>query len=279
MVADPSPRRAKKSLGQNFLVDPNIQRKIIAALDMGPEDEVLEIGPGRGALTQHLVGIPRHVVLVELDDRLSTSLDNTYGDRSDTDVIHADFLKVNVGALVEDLDQLKVVGNIPYNVTALMVFKLLERPRPAEIVLMVQREVARRMTAKPGTSEYGALSVGIQSVAAVELLFRVPAKAFRPVPRVESAVVRIVPNRPPSRSIAQERDLRVLTRAAFSWRRKQFQKILRSHGAYGLSSEAVGQLEATTGLSLTRRPETFSPDEFALLAQLLSTTEAESADL
>jgi 16S rRNA (adenine1518-N6/adenine1519-N6)-dimethyltransferase len=270
MPAPPRYARAKKSLGQHFLIDGNIQRKIVAALDAGPRDEVLEIGPGRGALTQHLVGIPSRLVLVELDDRLSRDLQDAYGSRPDVEVVHGDVLKTELAALVQRPRALKVVGNIPYNVTAPIVFKLLERPRPAEIVLMVQREVALRMTAAPGTADYGALTVGVQSVAAVETLFGVPRTAFRPVPKVESSVVRIVPRDPPPLTEEQEKELRELTRAAFGWRRKQFQRILRDHPRYRLSAEQVREVEASTGLQLTRRPETFSSDEFLLLSKRLS---------
>ena len=269
MIADSRPHRPKRSLGQNFLIDANLQRKIVASVHAGPEDEILEIGPGRGALTRHLIGAPKRLVLVELDDHLTQALQASYGSRPDTDVIHADFLKLELRRVVENVQALKVVGNIPYNVTAPIVFKLLERPRPAEIVIMVQREVALRMVGAAGTSAYGALSIGIQSVAQVERLFDVPRSAFRPVPRVESSVVRIVPFQPPRASAAHERDIRTLTRAAFGRRRKQFQKILRTHPAYGLSTAQVSALEAETGLQLTGRPETFSPDEFSLLAARL----------
>jgi len=159
------PHRAKKSLGQNFLIDGNLQRKIVAALGAGSDDEVLEIGPGRGALTRHLVGAVRHLILVELDDQLAASLEDTYGARPDVTVVHQDFLKTHVSDHTERPERLRVIGNIPYNVTAPILFKLLERPRPYCVVIMVQREVAHRMTASPGTSEYGALTVGVQSGA------------------------------------------------------------------------------------------------------------------
>jgi 16S rRNA (adenine1518-N6/adenine1519-N6)-dimethyltransferase len=264
------PHRPKKSLGQNFLIDPNLQRKIVTALAPGPDDEILEIGPGRGALTDHLVGMPRRLTLVELDDRLSEELQVRYEGRADVHVVHADFLKVDIRSLTERPEELKVVGNIPYNVTAPIVFRLLEPPRPAEIVLMVQREVAQRMAASPGTAEYGALTVGVQSVARVETLFKVPRTAFRPVPRVDSSVVRLVPRRPAPMSPEEEARLRELTRVAFGWRRKQFQKTLRDHPRYRLPREAVERLEAESGLDLTGRPETFSPGSFLTLSRLLA---------
>lgn len=269
-ASGPEFHRPKKSLGQNFLVDPNLQRKIVAALNAGPDDEVLEIGPGRGALTNHLAGVPRRLILVELDDRLSQQLRARYEGRADVHVVQADFLRVDIRSLTSRPQELKVVGNIPYNLTAPIVFRLLESPRPAEIVLMVQREVAQRLASSPGSSEYGALSVGVQSVARVELLFKVPRTAFRPVPRVDSTVVRLVPLRPEPMTPAEETDLRELTRVAFGWRRKQFQRILRDHPRYRLSREAVEDLEAASGLDLTGRPEVFSPDSFLTLSRLLA---------
>ena len=269
-TADHRPHRAKKSLGQNFLVDANLQRKIVAALGAGPEDEVLEIGPGRGALTRHLVGTVHHLVLVELDDQLAAALQADYGARPDVTVVHRDFLKTHVSEHSEQPENLKVIGNIPYNVTAPIMFKVLERPRPRCVVIMVQREVAYRMTASPGTSEYGALTVGVQSVARVERVMKVPRTAFRPVPRVESAVVRLHPLAPPPLTEREEHDLRALTRVAFGWRRKQFQRILRDHPRYALSVEEVARLESDSGLALTRRPETFSPDEFLRFSRLLA---------
>jgi 16S rRNA (adenine1518-N6/adenine1519-N6)-dimethyltransferase len=262
--------RARKSLGQNFLVDGNLQRKIVEALDARASDEVLEIGPGRGELTRHLVGSVRRLVLVELDDRLAAALEEAYGEREDVVVVHGDVLELDRSALAEDPAALLVVGNIPYNITTPIIFDLLERPRPARIVLMVQREVADRILAEPGTGEYGALAVGVQSVARVDRVLHVPRQAFRPVPRVDSTVIRIVPHRPPSLEIEDELRLRDLTRMAFQWRRKQMQKILRQHPDARLSREVVEAVARRGGWDLSRRPETFSPDALARMARLLA---------
>jgi 16S rRNA (adenine1518-N6/adenine1519-N6)-dimethyltransferase len=265
-----APARAKKSLGQNFLVDRNLQRKIVDALAAGPGDEVLEIGPGRGALTEHLVGRPRRLVLVELDDRLAEALVQRWGGRPDVEVVHGDALEVDLTALTKRPGALKVVGNIPYNITSPLLFKLLERPRPAEILVMLQREVAERLLARPGTPEYGALAVGVRSVADVERVLHVPRQAFRPVPRVDSTVVRIVPHAPPRLSEADEAALRTLVRATFQWRRKQLQKSLREHPDLGLERERVDALASATGLDLTDRPERLSPDQLLALARAVS---------
>jgi 16S rRNA (adenine1518-N6/adenine1519-N6)-dimethyltransferase len=262
------PVRAKKSLGQNFLVDPNYQRKIIDALDLQPDDSVIEIGPGTGALTQHIVGNVRSFTAIEIDDQLAATLQREYGGRSDFTLIHQDVMTAQLG----DLARTKVVGNIPYNITSPLIFRLLEREiRPASLLLMVQREVADRIVAHAGSGEYGALTVGIQSVANVERLFVVPRGAFRPVPNVDSAVVRIVPHRPVTLSETEELDLRALTRAAFSWRRKQLQNILRNAEGYGMSTEQVQRIADTTGLRMSDRPEQITPDQFIELARELRT--------
>ncbi len=263
---------AKKSLGQNFLVDVSLQQKIVEALDCSRSDTVLEIGSGRGELTRHLVGRAGHLVLVELDDRLAEALRDEWGVRPDVDVLHRDFLELDWPAVVPDPTELLVVGNIPYNITAPIIFKLLERPRPRDIILMVQREVADRLTAEPGTGEYGALTVGVRCVASVEKVLRVPRTAFRPIPGVDSTVVRITPFAPPPLSADEERALRVLTRAAFAWRRKQIQKILRDHEALRLSRDRLDDLTRETGWDLTRRPETLSPDDFVRLSGFIART-------
>ena len=261
--------RPKKSLGQNFLVDANIQRKIVDALGASPDDEVLEVGPGRGALTRHLAGAVRRLILVELDDGLARALNDRYGARSEVEVVHADVLDVDLTTLLEHPGTARVIGNIPYNITTPIIFKLLERPRPLEIVLMVQAEVADRITAEVGTKAYGALSVGVRTVARAERLFKVGRGAFRPVPRVESAIIRITPTRPLPLSRAQEVRVRRLVKASFQWRRKQMRKILRDHPELRHESERVEAVLEVLGISGESRPETLEPASFIALADAL----------
>jgi len=261
--------RPKKSLGQNFLVDGNLQRKIVEAVAPDPQDEILEIGPGKGALTRHLMGRSRALFLVELDNDLAASWSKEAEGRPGIRVLHRDILDVDLLELTEAVAELKVVGNIPYNITTPILFHLLERPRPREILLMVQKEVADRILASPGTSAFGALSVGVRSIARVERVLKVPASAFRPVPAVDSVVIRVTPIRPHPLSGAEEVALRTLTRAAFQRRRKQFQSILRTHPELGLSKEGVAKLQEATGFDLSRRPETFSPADFIRLSRAL----------
>ena len=265
--------RAKRSLGQNFLVDPNLQRKIVDVLSCSTTDTVLEIGPGHGALTRHLIGRVGHLVLVELDDQLVEELAQDLGTHPDVELHHRDFLELDLASVVEDLSKLTVVGNIPYSITAPVIFKLLERPRPQDILLMVQREVGDRLLADPGTSEYGAMTVGVQSVAEVKRMLSVPRQAFRPIPRVDSSVVRIRPIFPPPISEIEEQSLRTLTRATFQWRRKQLQKILREHGDLRFDRSLIDGIGEGMGWDLTRRPETLSPDDFIRLVRFVSSHE------
>jgi 16S rRNA (adenine1518-N6/adenine1519-N6)-dimethyltransferase len=262
-------RYAKRSLGQNYLVDANLQRKIVKALGAGSQDEVLEIGPGRGALTRHLVGTVRRLILVELDDDHARALADRFGSRTDVEVIHGDVLEFDRTQGLHDPEAALVVGNIPYNITTPIVFDLLERPRPREIVLMVQDEVARRMAAPVGTKAYGALSVGVRSVARVERLFKVGRAAFRPVPGVDSAVVRITPIRPEPMDASEEEWLRVLVRAAFQWRRKQLRRILRDHPDLEIPEDRAQAATEAVGVALDARPERLEPEEFLALSRAL----------
>lgn len=270
--------RAKKSLGQNFLIDPNAQRRIVDALDPTLGDEVMEIGPGQGALTRHLAERAGRLVLVELDDELARRLEAEFAGNDRVRVIHRDVLQVPLEEVTDDPARLKVIGNIPYNITTPILFGLLERrPRPREIVLMVQKEVADRILADPGNKTYGALAVGVRAVADAERVMNVGRKSFRPVPDVESSVIRIVPHDPPRVTPQDERSLRHLTRAAFGQRRKQFQRILRD--AYGLSVDQVAALGAEVGMDLQSRPESFAPERFVDLARALRERSALPPDL
>jgi 16S rRNA (adenine1518-N6/adenine1519-N6)-dimethyltransferase len=264
------PIRAKKSLGQNFLVDTNYQGKIVDALELREEDELIEIGPGTGAITQHMVGKVRRFTAIELDNQLAAALRERYADVPSFHLVHQDVMEVTLADLAENIEAAKVVGNIPYNITSPLIFRLLERAaRPAVIVVMVQKEVADRIVAPPGDKDFGALTVGVQAVADAERLFVVPRGAFRPVPNVDSAVVRIVPRRPYQLSAAEETDLRHLTRASFAMRRKQFQKILRTAAGYELSAGQVAELEAAIKHPLTARPEELSPAQFVEISRIL----------
>lgn len=265
-------RRAKKSLGQNFLIDPNLQRKIVASLDPEPEDEVLEVGPGSGALTRHLAGRVRRLRIVELDDELAEALEHEFAEHAGIEVIHADILELEPARLAGGED-LKVIGNIPYGITSPLIFHLLEiQPRPRRIVLTVQKEVAERLSARPGTKQYGALTVGVGAIADVKILFQISREAFRPRPDVDSATIRIEPVRPIPLTPGQEENLRRLTRAAFSRRRKQLQKVLRQAGEYGLSAEEARGILSSLSIDPATRPDALPVADYVRLAELLAGT-------
>jgi 16S rRNA (adenine1518-N6/adenine1519-N6)-dimethyltransferase len=276
--------RAKRSLGQNFLVDPNLQRKIVRAVDPGPGDTVVEIGPGRGALTEHLALSGARLVAIELDDDLAPDLDARYRNHPDVAIVHGDALDWDPATLHYPA-ALKVVGNIPYNITSPLLFRLLDwRPAPELIVLMVQKEVADRIMAGTGEKAYGALTVGVRARADVERLFTVGRQAFRPVPGVDSAVIRIRPRPgeagdpaagatkagyPEAGDLAADHPLRDLTRAAFGMRRKQLQKILRTAPGYGLDAATTDRVLGELDLRPEDRPETLDPATFVALAAAL----------
>lgn len=260
--------RAKRSLGQNFLVDPNLQRKIVDALAVAPGDAVVEIGPGQGALTHHLAARADRLVAVELDDALAHSLAARYRDTPSVRIVHYDILDWEPAEVLSDRT-VKVVGNIPYNITSPILFRLMEwRPVPERVVLMMQQEVADRLRAEPGEKAYGALTVGVRAVAEVEKLFDVGRQAFRPVPNVDSSVVLLRP-RPVKRTVHDAETLRSLTRAAFGMRRKQLQKILRTASGYGLAQEQAEAVLEQVGARPTDRPEVLDPDTFVELAVVL----------
>jgi 16S rRNA (adenine1518-N6/adenine1519-N6)-dimethyltransferase len=260
--------RPKRSLGQNFLIDPNLQRKIVEELGATPEDVVLEVGPGHGELSAHLVGRVARLVLIEKDRDLAADLAGRWQDEPGVEVVEADALQVDLSAWHVPGRDLRVLSNVPYNVTSPLLFAFLEiRPPPRRLVLTVQREVAERVVAKPGSRTYGALSVGVQAVAEAALAFPVSRRAFRPVPDVESAVLRIEPNPARIETIDTDR-LRTLSRALFGRRRKQLQKILRTAPELDPPEDVRGFLERL-GIDPSARPETLSPERIVALSEAL----------
>lgn len=261
--------RPKRSLSQNFLVDPNLQRKVVDALEADPGDVVLEVGAGHGELSRHLVGQVARLVLVEKDDRLAAELRERWGERGDVRVVHADALEVDLGGLVPPGRPFRVLSNLPYAVTSPLVFRFLALdPPPERIVVTVQKEVAERIAAEPGSGDFGSLTVGVQARARARVAFDVSRRAFRPVPEVESATVVIEPDRERIRALPAAA-LRRLTRAAFSRRRKQLQTILRTAPPYRLDREAAEAVCAEIGVEPRVRPERLTPGQFVELARRL----------
>jgi 16S rRNA (adenine1518-N6/adenine1519-N6)-dimethyltransferase len=258
----------RKSLGQHFLSDTRILGRIADALELEPSDTVLEIGPGRGALTDLLIPRAKRVVAIEYDRALAELLREKYASAPNVDVIEANVLTADFAALAAG--PYTLVGNVPYYITTPILFKALERPRPDRAVYLVQREVADRLAASPGSREYGALSVNVQAFARVERIARVPAGAFHPPPRVDSAVVRVTPLVEQVVRPDEEPGFRAMVQAAFGMRRKQLRRVLR--GLFALSAEEAEARLESAGIDPRARPETLSPEKFALLLRGASTT-------
>lgn len=259
--------RPKRSLSQNFLVDPNLRRKLVDELDPAAGEAILEVGPGHGELTELLLERVDRLVVIEKDDDLAAELEARWGGSARLRVVPGDALEVDLTTHLPVGAAYSIISNIPYAITSPLVFRFLDLdPPPRRIVATVQREVADRIVAAPGSRAYGALSVGVQVRAKVRIAFKVGRRAFRPVPSVDSAAI-IMDRRADALSAAAFMDVRRLTRVAFGQRRKQLQKILRSAPELGLSPEAVDAVLDQTELDGRMRPEQLSPGQFVSLAE------------
>jgi len=257
-------------LGQHFLSDRNLLRKIVAALDPQADDVVIEIGPGTGNLTNILAPHIKQVIAIETDRRLAAELQGRgTGEGGRVDVVEGDALALDWHALVAPVPRppsllpFKVIGNIPYYITSPLIEKALTPPLPMRIVFLVQREVADRLAAEPGGKRYGALSVGVQAVCRVEKLFVVKAGAFRPAPQVDSAVVRFTPRDDPAIAPEETAAFRTFVTSCFSRRRKQLRNAVMA--ATHWPAAAVSTLLVALGLDPIVRPETLRPEDFARL--------------
>jgi len=231
------------------------------AAQLGPRDVVVEIGSGRGALTELLLQRAGRVIAVEIDRELASRLRSSHEGDARLTVIEADILSLDYADIVSQ--PFSIVGNVPYYITTPILFQALQPPLPECAVLLVQEEVAERIVAAPGTGEYGALSVNAQAVARAEIVRRVPASAFTPPPKVESSVLRITPLETPLVPLAELEEFRAFVQSAFGMRRKQLANILRSVRRLSLA-EAASLLEGQ-GIDPRARPETLSPAQFASL--------------
>lgn len=255
--------RPKRSLGQNFLRDDNIARNIAAAIAPQPDDVLVEIGPGEGALTRHLAGLPRLLIAVELDDRIVGPLRERFaGER--VQIVHGDFLETDLDALAALHHQpLRIAGNIPYNITSPILFHVLDhRAAVKDLTIMVQREVARRLVSVPGTKDYGIPAVFFQLFTDIEVLFDVSPHAFVPAPEVTSSVVRLRMLPAPRFATEDEAFFRAMVRAVFGKRRKTLRNTLKSF---------LGRAELPGGLPVDagRRPEELTVAELVSLGNFL----------
>lgn len=260
----------KKSLGQNFLVNEAIARDIVDGAGVGPEDLVLEIGPGVGSLTRYLLARARKVVAVELDSKAIPLLRKNTADFLNLEIIEGDILKVDLKGLLEGEREVKVVANLPYYITSPILMYLLEGGLPLEgITVMVQKEVGERLMASPGGKDYGILTLACAYYAEVEKIVDVGKENFHPVPKVDSMVVRLIPrsreDRLPEKT---ERSYFALIKAGFGMRRKNLLNALAS--LFAGDKVQVRRFLEEAGIDGGRRAETLSKEEFFKLAKLRS---------
>ena len=252
--------RAKKRLGQHFLHDPAVLRRLVGAVAPAPADRMVEIGPGRGALTRLLLEQLDRLDVVEIDRELAASLPDNVGNSEKLVVHTADALDFDFGSLAAGPSSLRVVGNLPYNVSTPLLFHLLAFSASIrDLHVMLQREVVERMTARPGGKEYGRLTVMLAAAARCEALFDVGPGAFQPPPKVWSTVVRITPRAPDFR-VADRARFAALVAHLFSMRRKTLGRALKGR----ISAAQI----ASAGIDPMARPETLAPADFARLSAL-----------
>ncbi|MGB9802913.1 16S rRNA (adenine(1518)-N(6)/adenine(1519)-N(6))-dimethyltransferase RsmA [Desulfofundulus sp.] len=265
--------RLRRSLGQNFLVDGNIVRKIVTASRLAPGDVVVEIGPGAGNLTTALAATCAHVVAVELDRRLLPVLEEVIGGLQNVTLVLKDALEVDFDRLVAGVTGAavyKVVANLPYYITTPLIIHLLRgQSGVAEMVLMVQLEVAERLVAAPGSKDYGAFTVTVQYYCRPEILFRVPRTVFFPQPEVDSAVVRLTRREKPGVTVDDEALFFTLVRGAFAQRRKTLANALAGARVFpGWTRATWEEVLNQAGIDPRCRGETLNLEEFAALARV-----------
>ncbi|WP_129599019.1 16S rRNA (adenine(1518)-N(6)/adenine(1519)-N(6))-dimethyltransferase RsmA [Anaerophilus nitritogenes] len=261
-----------KSLGQNFLIDENILTKIVDGAEAGKEDVVIEVGPGIGTLTQELAQRALKVIAVEIDKTLLPILEETLGNCDNVEVLNGDILKINLHSLIEEKCEqrsVKVIANLPYYVTTPIIMKFLEEKVPIKnMVVMIQKEVADRMQAKPNTKEYGALSVAVQYYCDPKIITKVPRSVFIPQPNVESTVIRLDVLEKPKVAVKSEKLLFRVVRAAFGKRRKTILNALSNSGL-GLEKEMIKEILQKSDIEENRRGETLDIEEFGKLADVV----------
>ena len=263
----------QKKYGQNFLIDPHVLDKIVAAAGIGPDDFVVEIGPGIGTLTQYLAYAARSVCAVEIDKNLIPILEDTLSDYDNVEVINNDVLKVDLAALAKEKNNgrpIKVVANLPYYITTPIIMGLFENHVPVDsITVMVQKEVADRMQTGPGSKDYGALSLAVQYYAEPYIVANVPPNCFMPRPKVGSAVIKLTRYEKPPVDVKDEGLMFRLIRASFNQRRKTLVNGIRNSGDFSLSKEEIEDVFNRCDLPLNIRGEALTLEQFAMLANCI----------
>ncbi|MFR2775674.1 MAG: 16S rRNA (adenine(1518)-N(6)/adenine(1519)-N(6))-dimethyltransferase RsmA [Anaerostipes sp.] len=263
----------QKKFGQNFLIDEHVLDKIIRAAEITEDDFVLEIGPGIGTMTQYLAENAREVMAVEIDQNLIPILSETLSEYKNVTILNADILKVDIGKIVEERNAgkaIKIVANLPYYITTPIIMGLFESHVPIDsITVMVQKEVADRMQAGPGTKDYGALSLAVQYYASPYIAANVPPNCFMPRPKVGSSVIKLTKYKEPPIKVSNEKLLFQLIRASFNQRRKTLQNGIKNFSELNFSKEQVAGVLEEMGLPAAVRGEALTLEQFAQLCNLL----------
>ncbi|WP_273327398.1 16S rRNA (adenine(1518)-N(6)/adenine(1519)-N(6))-dimethyltransferase RsmA [Vallitalea guaymasensis] len=263
----------QKKFGQNFLIDSHVLNKIITSSNITKEDVVIEIGPGIGSLTQQLAENAKQVIAVEIDKKLIPILEDTLSDYNNITIINEDILKVDIVKLVEEKNDnkpIKVVANLPYYITTPIIMGLFESNVPVDsITVMVQKEVADRMKAKPGTKDYGALSLAVGYYSEPYIVANVPPNCFMPRPKIGSAVIKLTKHKQPPVDVEDAKLLFKIIRASFNQRRKTLINGLYNNLDGMFDKDQLKQAIENIGLKLNVRGETLSLEEFSNLANEL----------
>jgi len=271
----------KKSLGQNFLVDSNILENMVEKSGITKESGVIEIGPGIGALTEELALSAKKVLAFEIDDRLLPILADTLAPYNNVKVVHEDILEAKVEERIAeefaDITDLHIVANLPYYITTPILFTLLEKDLPiTSITIMIQKEVAERMAAKPGTKDYGSLTIAVQYYTRPEVIMEVPKRVFMPEPNVISAVLKLTKREKPLVQVEDERHFFTIVRASFAHRRKTLRNNLIGHLKGRLSKGEIDEVLSRANIDGNRRGESLSIEEFARLSDALFEVEKDT---
>lgn len=263
---------AKKSFGQNFLIDDGVLSNIVESAEVSKEDLVIEIGPGLGNLTHYILEKGANVIAFEIDKDMIDILGHRFTNNNNLKIINKDILKVDLKEYIEN-KKVKIIANLPYYITSPIIFKLLEyRKNIYSITIMIQKEVAERLTATPHSKDYGVLTINTNYMADVEKMFDVPNTSFIPAPNVTSSVIKIIPNKEKEQSlgIKNEELFKELVKKAFSARRKKLSNSLSNTGIKSMSKQDIDNMIESVGLSLNCRAEEVAIKEYVEMANIMA---------